>query len=390
MSMSEPREMMLETSKAGVVPKFDMHVHVSTLTLKELNNAIETYDIPMDLHPRLPEPNLTMDNLSEDAIGYANKDTGSRSRIKHGGGHPGCYGLETPRHDVFDDFPINYNEDQADMVAEKIIPLRKLPQSLFLTITVDRREITIDDFLCLPDWTRTVVSKGDPLLEDHHPPNCTVKPLSPGSIILEKNVLQKNAKRDDDEGAEGLKKKRKKKSGPKVKSRSEKTISPEPIHQSFEFKKGPEEGSGSKLKDIEIPRLQNNLRICSYYASRELISHLATLTKQEVLSSLTNYEVLRRSYQSLGRSTLAQAELLKRFEQVNHNYLELANLHEGCVALADNLSESDNTVRRQHQMYEGLSKKHQFLENVHSSCSYRENVLMEQLREMTKERDDWR
>ncbi|GJY83783.1 retrovirus-related pol polyprotein from transposon TNT 1-94, partial [Tanacetum coccineum] len=74
-------------------------------------------------------------------------------------------------------------------------------------------------------------------------------------------------------------------------------------------------------------RLQNDVCINSYYTYRELVSHITTPAEDNVLAGLTNYEVLRRSYQSLARSTLAQGELLKRFEHLNHDHLELVNNH---------------------------------------------------------------
>ncbi|GKG25890.1 hypothetical protein Tco_0399036, partial [Tanacetum coccineum] len=52
-----------------VTPKFDMHVYTSTLTVKELKEAITEYCIPSDLHPRLPPPELTMDKLPPWYIG---------------------------------------------------------------------------------------------------------------------------------------------------------------------------------------------------------------------------------------------------------------------------------------------------------------------------------
>nr|GEY64078.1 hypothetical protein [Tanacetum cinerariifolium] len=68
MSGSEPGEMALESLKHVVILKFDMHVYTSTLTLEELNQAIKEFFIPMDLHPRLPSPDLTMKKLSDDVI----------------------------------------------------------------------------------------------------------------------------------------------------------------------------------------------------------------------------------------------------------------------------------------------------------------------------------
>ncbi|GJS16806.1 copia protein [Tanacetum coccineum] len=69
MSGSEPRQMALESSQVVVILKFDMDIHTSTLTTKELKEAITGYCIPTDLHPRLPLPELTMDNLPPNVIG---------------------------------------------------------------------------------------------------------------------------------------------------------------------------------------------------------------------------------------------------------------------------------------------------------------------------------
>ncbi|GKA30083.1 hypothetical protein Tco_0716328 [Tanacetum coccineum] len=48
----------------------------------------------------------------------------------------------------------------------------------------------------------------------------------------------------------------------------------------------------------------------------------------EILSSLTNCEVVRRTYQSLGWSIRSPAELLKRHEQLNRDHVELYNRSE--------------------------------------------------------------
>ncbi|GKD85784.1 hypothetical protein Tco_1356938 [Tanacetum coccineum] len=63
MSGSEPDEMALESSRAMVLPKFDMHIYTSELTLSELKTAFEEYCIPLDLHPRLPHSDMTMNKL---------------------------------------------------------------------------------------------------------------------------------------------------------------------------------------------------------------------------------------------------------------------------------------------------------------------------------------
>ena len=56
-------------ARAAVIPKFDMHVHTSKLSQQELDDIIVTYNIPAELHPILPDPNLTMNELPADKIG---------------------------------------------------------------------------------------------------------------------------------------------------------------------------------------------------------------------------------------------------------------------------------------------------------------------------------
>nr|GFA53513.1 hypothetical protein [Tanacetum cinerariifolium] len=254
--------------------------------------------------------------------------------------------LETkPRHrdsNVLDDFTISHNEEYADMMAEKIIPLRKPPHSLLfidglttvyhhpdlaqilwdpkgrgnsVNIFITFEEITIDDYLCLPNQTRTVVSKGDPIPEDQRPPKRTIDLLPQNTTILAKTPYQINvekpdpnitkarekkdqqallkakAKRADEGGVDGPQKKRREKKEARL--RSERTISIEPLHHSHKFQ-------------------------------------------------------LRLDGGSI--------------------------IHDGCLVLDDKLNEPNNNLQR--QQYEGLSKKHDLLENAHSVCSDQEKELL--------------
>ncbi|GKD73155.1 hypothetical protein Tco_1331437, partial [Tanacetum coccineum] len=56
-------EMAPESLQVVVIPKFDMHIHTSTLTTKELKQVIKEYCIPKDLRPRLLSLKLTMDKI---------------------------------------------------------------------------------------------------------------------------------------------------------------------------------------------------------------------------------------------------------------------------------------------------------------------------------------
>ncbi|GJY64841.1 hypothetical protein Tco_0466301 [Tanacetum coccineum] len=240
--------MMSESSKASVVPKFEMHVHVSILSLTELEDAIEMYGIRRDLHPRLPNPELTMDKLHTDAIGvYVEQFEQCVNRVTMFELH--CRSLNTGkrankcfkeitsspkgwkkkfflidrraipdamawRHrdtDVLDEFPISYNEDNADLVAEKIIPLRKPPQSLlYMTglttvyhrydsphIPRDSEEQDTSFSLSITVDGEAVVSKVDPHPEDQQPPKRIVDPLPPNAATQKKTPYQLNIEKPD-------------------------------------------------------------------------------------------------------------------------------------------------------------------------------------------------
>nr|GEX49786.1 retrovirus-related Pol polyprotein from transposon TNT 1-94 [Tanacetum cinerariifolium] len=109
-------EMVPDTSRPSVIPKFDMHIHVSILKQHELNEVIETYSIPVDLNPCLPPSELTMNKLLENIIVY--------------------------RH----------------------------PEYVQILRNAEGREFTMDAYLLLLTWTETVVSKGDVVPENEHPP----------------------------------------------------------------------------------------------------------------------------------------------------------------------------------------------------------------------------
>nr|GEW72716.1 hypothetical protein [Tanacetum cinerariifolium] len=200
---------------------------------------------------------------------------------------------------VLDDFTISHNEEHADMMAEKIIPLRKPPHSLLfiaglttvyhhpdlaqilrdpkgqgnsvnIFITFEGKEITIDDYLCLPNQTRTVVSKGDPIPEDQRPPKRTIDLLPQNTTILAKTPYQINvekpdlnitkarekkdqqallkakAERADEGGVDGPQKKKREKKEARL--RSERTISIEPLHHSHKLL-----GSAEYKKLVDVP-----------------------------------------------------------------------------------------------------------------------------------------
>ncbi|GJW23389.1 hypothetical protein Tco_0034011 [Tanacetum coccineum] len=177
-----------ESSRAMVMSKFDMHTYTSTLTSKELKDAITEYCIPMDLHPHLPPSGLTMDKLPSrampDAMPWRHSDTNVR-----------------------DDFHNNYNEEHVERLATPIVLLRpphrhllylcglttacRHPDMRYVIKDSEGQVISMDDFLQLPKWNGTIVSKTKELVpKNQRPQSHVTPPLAEGEQIPEKSPAQ--------------------------------------------------------------------------------------------------------------------------------------------------------------------------------------------------------
>ncbi|GJY66929.1 hypothetical protein Tco_0469167 [Tanacetum coccineum] len=405
---SEPGEMALESSKAVVLPTFDMHIYTSELTSSKLKAAVEEYCIPLDLYPHLPHPDMTMNRL--------------------------------PSRD-------------AARLSKVLVPLRPPPRHLLyvcgLTTACRHPEvrydikdqhndvIDMDTLLKLPSWTGTVVSRGDPISDDQRPKPRVTHPLKAGAKIPDLTAFQKNlekpnskiaiaqerkekqnlakaeAKRSGTEANEGPKKKlRVQKHHVSIQSGSEGTLLVTPLHQAEpEVVQEPtppvdatvagshvekevnlsgdtcvptssaattqpsahtepptaQKPATSKVNNRYVPnwRLRNDLRVYTFRACRELVSHLATPAEDEFLGGLSNVEVVSHAYQTLSQSVLAQGELLKRREKLSHNYMDLVHRNDANLEELDRLS-------------------------APSECPSRENKLLERLKDLERERDEWR
>ncbi|GJS79360.1 hypothetical protein Tco_0729241 [Tanacetum coccineum] len=248
MSGSEPGEMAPESSQTVVMPKFDMHIYTSTLTAKELKEVVTEYCIPSDLHPRLPP----LSNYNGYAFGLVHVSQlvpmgvnrvilfeircqslninaiVSLFRVFYKlylRAIPDAMPWRPIDTDVRDDFPMNYNEGDAERLAETVVPVRPPPRHL-LCLRVDHglppfgAIVLNKGFNCqgnqcgwllssLPIWTETTVSKGDPLPNDERPVNRTISPLAVGQPIHDKTTAQKNVKNPNTKIAEAREKKEK-------------------------------------------------------------------------------------------------------------------------------------------------------------------------------------
>nr|GEY48906.1 hypothetical protein [Tanacetum cinerariifolium] len=420
MSESEPGEMAPKSSQVVVLLKFDMHVYTSILTTKELKEAITEYCIPTDLHPRLPPPDLTMNKLSSKYIGIFIE------QLKQGGCRVGRRGFFLGRRAIpdampwrhidtglRDDFPLHYNEDDVARLAEFVIPLRPPPL------------LTMDAFLKLPVWTGTVVSKDDPIPDGQRPKLRTTPPLAARQPIHEKSPTQKNLEKPNLKIVAAREKKTICKNQEPDRSGSEGTLSPALLHhvgptneeEPITIVSNDTVGNATNVKREIVnlsgntrvttpsvtvnqpsPRLEhhdthehmmvlrNDLRICTFRACKELVSHLATPVEDEFLGSLSNVEVVSRAYQSMGQCVASQSELLKRHKKLNHDYVDLCNHNDAHLAKLDRLRMD---IQKAMQANDGLPKKFTLLDTAHSVCSDRERELSNRLTDMKKERDDW-
>ncbi|GKC71974.1 hypothetical protein Tco_1117857 [Tanacetum coccineum] len=233
MSGSEPGEMAPESSQTVVMPKFDMHIYTSTLTAKELKEVVTEYCIPSDLHPRLPP----LSNYNGYAFGLVHVSQlvpmGVNRvilfEIRYLRAIPDAMPWRPIDTDVRDDFPMNYNEGDAERLAETVLSysikdstarvinvvssyhLSVLYFMFLLTLVLFSflAMLSMDDFLQLPIWTETTVSKGDPLPNDERPVNRTISPLAVGQPIHDKTTAQKNVKNPNTKIAEAREKKEK-------------------------------------------------------------------------------------------------------------------------------------------------------------------------------------
>ncbi|GJU14897.1 hypothetical protein Tco_1142863, partial [Tanacetum coccineum] len=323
-----------ESSRVVVLPKFDMHIYTSELTSSELKEAIDEYCIPLDLHPRLPPLGMTMNRLPSRYIGLY----------------------------------IEQLEQEG----------LRVPFSSFFLAVIRHFGVHVSQLVPMG------VNRGNPIPDEQRPKSRVTPLLTVGVSVPELTPFQKNLEKPN----------------PKIDAAREKKVPTKNFAKAEAKRVGAEatgvhsqsshQGDGDEpVRNRYVPNwgLRNDLRVCTFCACKELIPHLATLAEDKFLGALSNVEVVSRAYQTLGQSVVAQGELLKRHEQLNHDYVELWNRNDAHVLELDCLRSS---VRRLEQDNEGLVNKLALHESAHSRCESREKELMDGLKDLERERDEWR
>ncbi|GJZ06695.1 hypothetical protein Tco_0540488 [Tanacetum coccineum] len=347
------------SSQAVVLPKFDMHVHTSILTFGELKDAVNEYCIPGDLHPRLSPPALTMNKLPFRYIGLYIK------QLEQG----------VTRH--WFSFESKTGGRSKKCFKEITSSLKGWKKKFFL---IDRPSVFSLTFFffssdhdgCLIEASSLDQNRCKQRVKNLEKPNPKI------TVAKEKNkakaLAKLQAKRAREGASEAPRKKRKVRPNQEPDlSGSEKTLSPTPLHQAAPQNEEEPATANTGLRD--------DLRICTFRACKELVSHLETPAEEEFLGNLTNAEVMSRAYQSLGQYVLSQGELLKRHKQLNHDYVDLRNRSD--VRLVE-LNCLRNSLQNEMQANDGLNKRLALLDSAHSSCLDRERELMDMLKDMEK------
>ncbi|GJT58811.1 hypothetical protein Tco_1002344 [Tanacetum coccineum] len=312
--------------------------------------------------------------------------------------------------DVRDDFPNNYNEEHVKWMTIPII-LHRLPSChlLYLCglttacrhpklryVIKDSQEqgnkylISMDDFLQLPEWNGTTVSKTkEPIPENRRPQPHVTFPLNKGELISEKNPAQKAVEKPNSKVAAAWEKKDKQSLAKAQMKRTE------------------EESSTTNLEK-EVVDLSENTRILTppvIFIVR-LAPHVQPdpspervgLSDGKLLFALHSLEAgLASTNCSIFpvQLTLSILHIRQREESrlsISLFQSEFSGMIFGSISIGhlEELDRLRNDLQRAMQTNDGLSKQLSLLDNVHSSCEDKERELVDQLKEMEKERDDWR
>ncbi|GJZ34672.1 hypothetical protein Tco_0580489 [Tanacetum coccineum] len=363
-----------------------MHIYNLILTFKELKYAVVEYCIPGDLHPRLLPSDLNMNKLPSKYVGlYIEKleqgglrvpfSTFFLAVIKHFGVHvsqlvlmgvnrnktggrsrkffkevtsrlkdwkkkfflidhramPDAMPWRHTDTDLRDDFPMHYNESDATRLAKFIVPLRPPPRHLL--------------YMC----GLTTACR--------HPE-------------LAYNIKYRHG------NGKGFQKLLGRRGGFA-------TLSPTPLHHVVpENVKEPATvaliGLTGDATDVEKEVIDLN---GNTHASTSPATAIQPSPRLKCAASDAH------SFHSSHHEDTEDGPsgLMKRHEQLNHDYVDLCNSSETHLVELDRLRTSR---QREMQANDGMTKRLSLLENAHSSCSNRERELVDRLKDMEKEKDD--
>nr|GEX05989.1 hypothetical protein [Tanacetum cinerariifolium] len=289
---------------------------------------------------------------------------------------------------LHDDFLTNYNEIDVSRLSKFLVPLRPPPCHLLYVCGLttacrhpelqynirdqDKNVISMDTFLKLPTWTGTIVSKGHPISEEQRPKPRVTPQLAVGVEIPEQ-LPSKRTWRNRIPKLLSLGRRRINRCLPRKRLNVMMLGMPRVRERSRGFR-----NITSRL-NLAQKRL---FRLPLYTSCSEIHSSLSSHQGDE--DEMVNN---RHDYQTLGQFVVAQGELLKRHDQLNHDYVDLQN--RGNVHLVE-LDRLRSSLQRVTQDNEGLTNKLNLLDSAYSKCSFREKELVDRVKYLERERNERR
>nr|GEV19821.1 hypothetical protein [Tanacetum cinerariifolium] len=156
-------------------------------------------------------------------------------------------------------------------------------------------------------------------------------------------------------------------------SGSEETLSASPIRQAH-----PE--SAKKPATVIPPEVARGDRM----SKRRLLTKVVTCACLYPRLRLTIVLFLLAIMMSMRTPTLT-GELLKRHEQLNHDYVDLQNRRDTDLAELERLRSG---IHKTNQDKDEITKKFTLLDNAHSECTSQEKELLDMMKELERERDE--
>nr|GEX66787.1 hypothetical protein [Tanacetum cinerariifolium] len=326
--------------------------------------------------------------------------------------------------DLHDDFLVGYDDHDVARLSEFLMPLRPPPRHLLYVCGLttvcrhpelrydikdqDKNVIDMDTFLKLPSCTGIIVSRGDPIPEDQRPKPWVTPPLGTGVKIPE--------------AAEGTKKKRKvQKHHELIQSGLEEILSFTPLHQAPpETSKNPtpvvDVTQGTSHIKKEVVNLSGNTRVPTPPAAmvlpspRTIVMLWILVRRRLPYRRRKNYSTGKKEEHELNERKLRDSSqcfhqghedelvnnqavclspkgTLKRHEQLSHDYVDLVNRSDANLAELDRLRLS---LQKENQNNDGLGNKLSLLDSAHSECSSHEKELIDRVKDLEREKDEWR
>nr|GEW09865.1 hypothetical protein [Tanacetum cinerariifolium] len=137
-----------------------------------------------------------------------------------------------------------------------------------------------------------------------------------------------------------------------------------------------------------IDRVVTPLRTTTQGAKAEMDESSREGALYEESNALNNATALERAWFSLARGSLAQTNILERFENLQTDFDRLAESHTKCRDLAEKLVQARLDLTHSSHLYTSLSDQHKALNNEHESCARKLEELENCNRELSQANRD--